>query len=69
MLRVKPDVVILDYIGLVNIKGHDEKTLYQKYADEVKQFLQKNQEIAWVDLSNLNKDDDEEKIRMYKGFN
>ena len=69
VLRVKPDVVILDYIWLVNIKGCDEKTLYQKYADEVKQFLQKSQDLAWIDLSNLNKDDDEEKIRMYKWFN
>ena len=60
---MKPDVVILDYIGLVNIKGTDEKSLYNRYADEVKEFVQKNKHLAWIDLSNLNKDDDEERIR------
>jgi hypothetical protein len=69
VLRVKPDVVILDYIWLVNIKGFDEKSKYDKYSDEVKEFIQKNQSLAWIDLSNLNKDDNEEKIRMFKWFN
>lgn len=69
VLKVKPDVVFLDYIGLVNIKGCDEKTLYDKYADTVKQFVQKNKWLSWIDLSNLNKDDWEERIRMHKGFN
>ena len=69
VVRTKPDVVILDYIGLVNIKWTDERTKYDKYADWVKEFLQKNNSIAWIDLSNLNKDDDEERIRMHRGFN
>jgi len=69
ILKVKPDVVILDYIGLVNIKGTDEKSLYNRYADEVKEFVQKNKHLAWIDLSNLNKDDDEERIRAHKWFN
>lgn len=69
VLKVKPDVVILDYIGLVEIKGCDEKTLYNKYADIVKHFVQRNKWLSWIDLSNLNKDDDEEKIRGHKGFN
>lgn len=69
VLKVKPDVVFLDYIGLVDIKGCDEKTLYNKYADLVKHFVQKNKWISWIDLSNLNKDDDEEKIKFHKWFN
>lgn len=69
ILKVKPDVVILDYIWLVSIKWCDERTKYDKYADEVKEFVQKNQYLSWIDLSNLNKDDDEDKIRIYKWFN
>ena len=69
VLRVKPDVVILDYIWLVSIRWCDERTLYDKYADEIKTFVQKNNAFAWIDLSNLNKDDNEDKIRMYKWFN
>ena len=67
--KIKPDVVILDYIWLVNINWCDEKSLYNKYADEVKEYIQNNKDIAWIDLSNLNKDDDEERIRQHKGFN
>lgn len=69
ILKHKPDVVILDYIGLVNIKWYDEKTKYDKYADEVKEFVQKHKDMAWIDLSNLNKSDNEATIREYKGFN
>lgn len=69
VLKEKPDVVFLDYIGLVNIKGCDEKSLYNSYADDVKKFVQQNKWVSWVDLSNLNKDDDEEKIRRERGFN
>lgn len=68
-LKTKPDVVILDYIWLVNIRGFDEKTVYNKYADEIKQFVQKHQWLAWIDLSNLNKSDDEQAIRFHKWFN
>jgi len=69
VIKNSPDVVILDYIWLVDIKGCDERTLYNKYADEVKTFVQKQKSFAWIDLSNLNKEDDEERIRKYKGFN
>jgi len=69
VLKVKPDVVILDYIWLVNIKWFDEKTVYNKYADEIKQFVQKHQWLSWIDLSNLNKWDDEQAIRFHKWFN
>jgi len=47
--------VILDYIGLVNIKGTDERSVYNTYADKVKVFIQQHQELAWIDLSNLPK--------------
>lgn len=69
VLKTKPDVVILDYIGLITIKWCDERSLYNKYADEVKQFIQRNKYIAWIDLSNLNTDEEEEKIRIYGKFN
>lgn len=69
ILKRKPDIVFVDYIGLVNIKGFNEKEKYDKYADDIKEFMQKNNKIAWVDLSNLNKSDNEATIREYKGFN
>lgn len=69
VIKNQPDVVILDYIGLVNMEGADEKSLYNRYADDVKKFVQKNKQLAWIDLSNLNKDDDEERIRQHRGYN
>ena len=69
ILKEKPDVVILDYIGLVNVHNMDERKKYDKYADEIKEFMQKNKSFAFIDLSNLNKDDDEERIRLHKWFN
>jgi hypothetical protein len=53
----------------VDIKNTDEKSMYNAYADVIKKFVQKNKELAFIDLSNLNKDDDEERIRQHKGFN
>ena len=67
--KVKPDVVFLDYIWLVEVDWADERTLYDRYADLQKRFIQRNQDIAWIDLSNLNKDDWEERIRAHRWFN
>lgn len=69
ILKIKPNVVILDYIWLVDIDRTDEKTKYDKYADIIKTFVQKNKHISLIDLSNLNKDDNEERIRQHRGFN
>ena len=69
ILKNKPDVVILDYIWLVEIKWFDEFSKYNKYADEVRHFIQNNQQFAWIDLSNLNKSETEETIRLYGWFN
>lgn len=68
-LRVKPDVVILDYIWLVTMNGiRDDDKIFSAYAKKVKEFIQKTK-VAWIDLSNLNTDEDEEKIRRYGKFN
>ena len=69
VIKQKPDVVILDYVWLVHMHRLPEKEKYDAYADEIKEFIQKHQDIAWIDLSNLNKDDDETKIKMHKWFN
>jgi len=69
VLKQKPDVVILDYIWLTNIKWANEDTLYQIYADEIKKFVQTHKWLSWIDLSNLRKNDTEETIRKDKWFN
>lgn len=69
VIKNKPDVLFLDYIWLVNIKGHTDKEIFDRYAKEMKEFIQKQQNVALIDISNLNKSDDEEKIRREKGFN
>lgn len=69
ILKTKPDVVILDYIWLVTIEWYTEETMYNKYADEIKQFIQKHKNLAFIDLSNLPKSETEDTIRMYWGFN
>lgn len=69
VLKVKPDVVLLDYIGLVTIDGvRDADKIYTPYAKKVKEFVQKNK-IAWIDLSNLNTGETEEEIRKHWKFN
>ncbi len=67
VLKVKPDVVILDYIGLVNIKGVDDEKVFTPYSKKIKEFIQKNPHLAWIDLSNLNQGEGEEQIRKTKG--
>lgn len=51
---IKPDVVILDYISHVSIKGFTEENKYAEYARLVPQFA-KSQNLVWIDLSNLPK--------------
>lgn len=50
--EVKPDVVILDYIWYVQVKGYPDDTRYKEYAKRVVPFAKKNN-VAWIDLSNL----------------
>lgn len=70
IIRLKPNVVILDYIWLVNIPWFDENTKYSEYADQIKMFIQNHQEIAFIDLSNLPKSDNsEDMIRLNRWFN
>lgn len=67
-METKPDVVILDYIGLVNIKKVKEDDKYTEYAKQVQQFV-KRERYSWIDLSNLPKgEEDEEQLRMRGGF-
>lgn len=67
--KVKPDVIFLDYIWLVNIKWVDDEKIFNIYAKRVKEFVQKNNYLAWIDLSNLNTWEGEDEIRKYKKFN
>ncbi len=52
VMEFKPDVVILDYIGLMSIKGFTEEAKYTEYAIQVQRFV-KQMQVAWIDLSNL----------------
>ncbi len=69
VLRVKPDVVILDYIGLVTMSEvRDVDKIFTPYAKQVKEFVQKTK-VAWIDLSNLNTNETEDEIRKWGKFN
>lgn len=56
---IKPDVVVLDYIGLIKMKGVDNKEKFTLYSEEVQGFA-KEQNISWIDLSNLRMGDEDE---------
>lgn len=51
-MEFSPDVVILDYIWLMSIKGFTEEQKYTEYAIQVQRFVKQTQ-MAWIDLSNL----------------
>lgn len=51
-MKIKPDVVVLDYISLMDVKGATEDSKYWEYARKVARFA-KSQNMAWIDLSNL----------------
>lgn len=52
IIEFKPDIVILDYIGLASIRGFTDETKYTEYAIQVQRFV-KQMQISWIDLSNL----------------
>lgn len=54
ILAIKPDVVILDYISYVTIKGFTEESKYAEYARLIVPFAKEN-DLVWIDLSNLPK--------------
>jgi len=62
ILKIKPDVVILDYVGLVTMKKFKEEDKYTEYAKQVQQFV-KRERVCWVDLNNLPKNYNEELMR------
>lgn len=66
-LEIKPDVVFIDYIGLISINRINEEDKYTVYSKKVQEFVKKTQ-LSWIDLSNLPKDADEDNIRMYWGY-
>lgn len=62
-MELKPDVVIIDYIWLVQIKKVKEDDKYTEYSKQVQEFVKKSR-VSWLDLSNLPKNqEDEEQIR------
>jgi hypothetical protein len=68
VLSVKPDIVILDYIGLAEMKwskGAEENA--RAYAKQVMAFVKKTG-VAWIDLSNLTTATQEEEIRKSGAF-
>jgi len=67
ILEIKPEVVFIDYIGLINIHKVTEQDMYTQYARRIQNFVKKTK-ISLIDLSNLEKGADEESIRMYGGF-
>jgi hypothetical protein len=42
VLAIKPDVVMLDYIGLISIGKVKEDDLFTEYAKRVQQFVKKS---------------------------
>ena len=67
VMSIKPDVVVLDYIGLVTVNKLTESSMYDEYAKSVQKFVKKTK-TAWIDLSNLPKDADEDTMRIFGGF-
>jgi len=68
VLEIKPDVVVLDYIGLISIRRTDEEAKYTEYSKKVQEFVKRTR-VGWVDLSNLPKSqEDLESIRTFGGF-
>lgn len=66
-MEIKPDVVVLDYIGLVSIKRFSEDEKYTEYAKQVQRFVKKTR-LSWIDLSNLPTGIDEEYMRFNGNF-
>lgn len=52
IVEFNPDVVILDYIGLMSIRWFREDDKYTEYAVQVQRFVKQIQ-VSWIDLSNL----------------
>ena len=52
VMELQPDIVILDYIGLISCKGFTEEQKFTEYAIQVQRFVKASQ-VAWIDLSNL----------------
>lgn len=66
--EVKPDVVILDYIGYIQVKWFPWEDRYKEYAKRIVPFAKKNN-IAWIDLSNLaNETQTNDEIRFKPKF-
>tara|TARA_R110000822_G_C15081313_1_gene469698 strand:+ start:503 stop:685 length:183 start_codon:yes stop_codon:yes gene_type:complete len=47
----------------------DDDKIYTPYSKQVKTFVQKNKNIAWIDLSNLTTSETEDEIRKHGKFN
>ncbi len=68
ILEIKPDVVVLDYIGLISIRRIDEESKYTEYSKKVQEFVKRTR-VGWIDLSNLPKSqEDLESIKTFGGF-
>ena len=64
ILELKPDVVVLDFVWLVNITWTQDDKHYTEYSRKVQQFMKRNN-LAWIDLNNLsNEKQDDEVMRQ-----
>ena len=61
------DVVILDYIGLVKVKGATTEGKFAEYAEKIPKIAKDNN-LSWIDLSNLPKNADDDTIKLYGEF-
>lgn len=66
-MKIKPDVVFLDYIGLVNIRGCKGLEMFDEYAKQVPLFA-KEANVAWVDISNQKMSDTAEMMKTEGQF-
>ena len=61
------DVVVLDYIGLIKVKGATTEGKFAEYAERIPSIAKQNN-LSWIDLSNLPKNADDDTIRLYGEF-
>lgn len=65
--EINPDVVILDFIWQVKIKGFAKEKMFDEYATQIKEFV-KRSGVSWIDLSNLPKSEQWDEFLIRQGW-
>ena len=69
VLKVKPDIVLLDFVQQIEIKWmYDPTKILNFYAKDLKNFLLKNPNMAWIDISQLAMNSNQEEVRRSGNF-